>query len=178
MRLQTISAELTERTRGWDRAIEDLVCEVEILPTIGKHPNILGFVGTAAHISDDPLASPTIVLEYMGGGCLEDLLATKRKNGKTWRPPKATSFSWYAPALVVLSKACVCLSRSHSLFISLSLSLARSLPLSLSLCRSRALSRTLSRAFSLCRSLPLSRYSVGVLRRLPTWQAWSYSDAV
>ena len=156
MRLQTISAELTERTRGWDRAIEDLVCEIDILPTIGQHPNILGFVGSAAQISEDPLASPTIVLEYMGGGCLEDLLAVKRKNRKTWRPPKATSFSWYAPALVVLSKACGFLLRSCSLFLSLSLSASLTHWRSLALSLSRALSRALLCALALLLSLSFS----------------------
>jgi serine/threonine protein kinase len=79
-----IREDLTVRTR--DRTHEDLV-----------HPNIVGFFGTMAPIIDESNADPVtmIVLEFMDGGCLQDVLT---KNGRSWRPPQETSFSWYAPA--------------------------------------------------------------------------------
>jgi serine/threonine protein kinase len=74
-----------------------MVSEIEQLSTIGQHPNIVGFVG--ANIDENNSADPIMILEYMDGGCLQDVLTAKSKNGP-WRPPKATSYSWYAPAPV------------------------------------------------------------------------------
>jgi hypothetical protein len=92
---QGIRADLTERTRKTNHTLQDLVYEIELLSKIGQHPNILGFVGANIDTPDAPI----IVLEYMDGGCVEDVLTAKSKNG-LWRPPKATSYSWYAPAPV------------------------------------------------------------------------------
>jgi serine/threonine protein kinase len=71
------------------------VSEVDLLIKIGQHPTIVGFVG--ASIDESNPADTSIVLEYMDGGCLQDVMAAKSKNGSPWRPPKAKSYSWYAP---------------------------------------------------------------------------------
>ena len=92
---QAIRDDLTVRTRKGNRTLEDLVCEIDQLSKIGLHPNVVGFVG--AIIDETNFTEPIIVLEYVDGGCLQDVLATKSKNGGSWRPPKETSFSWYAP---------------------------------------------------------------------------------
>ena len=62
---------------------------------VGQHPNVVGFVG--ANIDAMNFAEPIIVLEWLDGECLQDALTAKGKNGSSWRPPKETSFSWYAP---------------------------------------------------------------------------------
>ena len=92
---QVIRDDLTVRTRKRNRTLEDLVCEIDQLSKIGLHPNVVGFVG--AYIDEGNFAEPIVVLEYMDGGCLQDVLAAKSKNGGSWRPPKETSFSWYTP---------------------------------------------------------------------------------
>jgi len=93
---QAIREDLAERTqKEQTRALSDLVCEIDQLSKMGKHPNIIGFFG--ASVDEDHPADTLIVLECMGGGCLQGVLADKSKNGKPWRPPKATSFSWCTP---------------------------------------------------------------------------------
>ena len=84
---QVVRGDLAE---GHNVATMDLVSEIELLPKIGHHPNVVGFVG--ACVSDHPI----MIFEYMDGGCLDDVLTAKRKNGSPWRPPKETSFSWCA----------------------------------------------------------------------------------
>ena len=66
--------------------------EIEFLSKIGEHPYIVGFVG--ATIDKSNPTGTLIVLEYMEGGCLQDMLTAQSKNGSPWRPPKATSYSW------------------------------------------------------------------------------------
>ncbi|KAJ1471912.1 kinase-like domain-containing protein, partial [Baffinella frigidus] len=53
-----------------------------------QHPNIVRFVG--ANIDENNSADPIMILEYMDGGCLQDVLEAKSKNGSPWRLPKAT----------------------------------------------------------------------------------------
>ncbi|KAJ1482085.1 kinase-like domain-containing protein [Baffinella frigidus] len=96
--VKEIRADLTERTRKTNHTLQDLVYEIELLSKIGQHPNILGFVGANIDTPDAPI----IVLEYMDGGCVEDVLTAKSKNG-LWRPPKATSYSWCAQLCAALS---------------------------------------------------------------------------
>jgi hypothetical protein len=43
--VQTIRADLTVRTRERNRTLPDLISEIELMATIGEHPNIVGFVG-------------------------------------------------------------------------------------------------------------------------------------
>ena len=93
---QMIRDDLTERTRKRNRNIQDMVSEIEQLSTMGQHPSIVGFIG--ASIDENNSADPMLIIEHMDGGCLQDVLEAKRKNGRPWRPPKATSYSWYAPA--------------------------------------------------------------------------------
>ena len=70
------------------------MCEIDQLSKM-HHPNIIGFVG--ASIDERNPADTLIVLECMDGGCLQGVLDSKSKNGRPWRPPKATSFSWCKP---------------------------------------------------------------------------------
>ncbi|KAJ1469650.1 kinase-like domain-containing protein, partial [Baffinella frigidus] len=98
---QAIREDLTVRTRERNRTLEDLVCEIDQLSKIGQHPNIVGFVG--ASIDENNFTEPVIVLEYMDGGCLHDVMAAKSKNGSSWRPPKETSFSWCAQLCAALN---------------------------------------------------------------------------
>jgi len=93
---QAIREDLSERTRKEKSlALSDLVCEIDMLSKMRQHPCIVGFVG--ASIDETNPADTIIVLEYLDGGCLQDVLAAQSKNGIPWRPPKATSYSWYAP---------------------------------------------------------------------------------
>ncbi|KAJ1468655.1 kinase-like domain-containing protein [Baffinella frigidus] len=94
-----IRADLTERTRKTNHTLQDFVYEIDLLSKIGQHPNILGFVGANIDTPDAPI----IVLEYMDGGCVEDVLTAKSKNGSPWCPPKATSYSWCAQLCAALS---------------------------------------------------------------------------
>ena len=94
---QAIRKDLATGTRKEKSCVRsDLVCEIDQMSKI-EHPYIVGFLG--ANI-DESTADTMIVLEYMDGGCLQDVLTAQRKNGSPWRPPKATSYSWYAPAPV------------------------------------------------------------------------------
>ena len=93
---QAIREDLASRTqKEQTRALSDLVCEIDQLSKMGAHPNIIGFVG--ARVDEAHPADTLIVLECMDGGCLQGVLADRSKNGRAWRPPKATSFSWCTP---------------------------------------------------------------------------------
>ena len=92
---QAIREDLTLPAQRRNRALQTLVCEVKEMARMGQHPNIVGFVG--AHMDQNNSAEAFVVLEYSDGGCLQDVLTAKSKNGSPWRPPKATSFSWCAP---------------------------------------------------------------------------------
>ncbi|KAJ1484957.1 kinase-like domain-containing protein [Baffinella frigidus] len=100
--VKVVRDDLMLRTREGNRILEDLACEIDQLAKIGPHPNIVGFVG--ANI--DASAEPVIVLEYMDGGCLQDVLAAKSKNGRSWRPPKETSISWLISISVLINGFC------------------------------------------------------------------------
>jgi hypothetical protein len=93
---QAIRQDLTVRARKEkNRALSDLVREIKQVSRMGEHPYTVGFVG--ANIDTSNPADSAIVHEYMDGGCLQDFLNAQSKNGIPWRPPKATSYSWYAP---------------------------------------------------------------------------------
>ena len=96
---QAIREDLTTGTRKEKSSVRsDLVREIDQMShNVGEHPYIVGFLG--ANI-DESTADTMIVLEYMDGGCLQDVLTAQSKSGSAWRPPKATSYSWYAPAPV------------------------------------------------------------------------------
>ncbi|KAJ1483509.1 kinase-like domain-containing protein, partial [Baffinella frigidus] len=83
-----IRKDLTEQMRNQNRTCQDMASEIDQLSTLGQHPNIVGFVGANIDTPHDPI----LIIEYMDGGCLQDVLTAKSKNGP-WRPPKATSYS-------------------------------------------------------------------------------------
>mmetsp|Transcript_64207 Transcript_64207/g.147126 ORF Transcript_64207/g.147126 Transcript_64207/m.147126 type:complete len:457 (+) Transcript_64207:69-1439(+) len=98
---KAIREDLTLPAQKRNRALQTLVCEVKAMSKMGTHPGIVGFVG--ANIDERNSAEAFILIEYMDGGCLRDVLAAQSKNGTPWRPPKATSFSWCAQLCAALS---------------------------------------------------------------------------
>mmetsp|Transcript_9817 Transcript_9817/g.24035 ORF Transcript_9817/g.24035 Transcript_9817/m.24035 type:complete len:492 (+) Transcript_9817:56-1531(+) len=97
---KAIREDLTLPAQKRNRALQTLVCEVKAMSKMGTHPGIVGFVG--ANIDERNSAEAFILIEYMDGGCLRDVLAAQSKNGTPWRPPKATSFSWCAQLCAAL----------------------------------------------------------------------------
>ncbi|XP_066299172.1 uncharacterized protein [Branchiostoma lanceolatum] len=69
--VRTTVAVKTLRDSASDSDKKDLLGELEILVTVGRHDNIISLVGACT--KDDPL---TIVVEYAPNGCLRDWLKT------------------------------------------------------------------------------------------------------
>mmetsp|Transcript_42688 Transcript_42688/g.97102 ORF Transcript_42688/g.97102 Transcript_42688/m.97102 type:complete len:548 (+) Transcript_42688:268-1911(+) len=88
--IKTLRADQPEATRLRVHSLKDILHEAEIMANVGAHPHVLAFVGIFASSTD-----PFLVIEYMDGGSLDDVLKAKRdQKGKPWRPPKVTSFGW------------------------------------------------------------------------------------
>ncbi|XP_035676098.1 fibroblast growth factor receptor 2-like [Branchiostoma floridae] len=68
-RLKAVLKELHDSASDSDK--KDLLGELEILVTVGRHDNIISLVGACT--KDDPLS---IVVEYAPNGCLRDWLKT------------------------------------------------------------------------------------------------------
>ncbi|KAJ1470043.1 kinase-like domain-containing protein, partial [Baffinella frigidus] len=93
-----------DRTRKEkNRSISDLVSEIALVSKLGAHPYIVGFVGASIDESNSAFSDPIMILEYMDGGCLQDVLEAQSNNGSPWRPPKATSYSWCTQLCAALS---------------------------------------------------------------------------
>ncbi|CAH1243141.1 FGFR1 [Branchiostoma lanceolatum] len=69
--MKTMVAVKTLRDSASDSNKKDLLGELEILVTVGRHDNIISLFGACT--TDDPL---TIVVEYAPNGCLRDWLKT------------------------------------------------------------------------------------------------------
>lgn len=75
------------------QAYHDLVVELAVLETVGKHPNLVEFVGACCQDESNPI----IFEEFVTGPSLSDFLDTKRNASahcEPWVPPRSVTYSW------------------------------------------------------------------------------------
>ncbi|KAJ1479841.1 kinase-like domain-containing protein [Baffinella frigidus] len=71
---------LSEDSLDRNRTMEDLVNEIKMLSSIGRHPNVVRFVGVlfdGSHASHEAASRPALVLEYLAGRSLQDVIDDK-----------------------------------------------------------------------------------------------------
>ena len=90
------AAKMLKQGEGDEQAYKDLITELEILTSVGSHPNLVGFLG--ACIADKK--EPIVFEEYVDGPSLEKYLVERALNGS--RLEQRTILGWSLHLLYAL----------------------------------------------------------------------------
>jgi len=90
------AAKMLKQGEGDEQAYKDLITELEILTSVGSHPNLVGFLG--AGIADKK--EPIVFEEYVDGPSLEKYLTQRALKGS--RLEHHTIFGWSLHLLYAL----------------------------------------------------------------------------
>jgi len=72
------------------QAYKDLVMELDILVSIGRHPNLVEFKGACLVDRENPV----IFEEFVTGPSLEEYFSKKIDSGYSYRPPRSVVYAW------------------------------------------------------------------------------------
>eukprot|EP00961_Rhodomonas_salina_P107326 1444918-Rhodomonas_salina.1 len=102
-KLLRVESVLSEPPEEWPTFSQDFVGELRVVRKGLHHPNITQFVGTGVAPYGGKMV-PTILYEFMEGGCVESVLDSKSQElGKAWVPSRALSLSWSRQLLSALA---------------------------------------------------------------------------